>query len=139
MLILPSVGATVRKIVLNDSATKAKIYFNEGTSIIINTTNVPGVKKASMEARIPSGKMVAKKKLVKKPGMTSVSTSSMIKTHQGPMSFSMIKNPEAMAKQAQNVIERAKKRAEILEAKTMDGSAKMAAMAQDGQEYTMPS
>ena len=139
MLVLPSVGATVRKIVLNESATKAKLYFDDGTSTIIHTTNSPGIKKTAISAKNPSGKMVAKKKLVKKPGMTSVSTSSMIKTHQGPMSFSMIKNPEAMAKQAQNVIERAKKRAEILEAKTMDGSAKMAAMAQDGQEYTMPS
>lgn len=136
MLILPSVGATVQRIVLNEDASAAKLLFSDGSTAVIRTKNTPTTKKTAIASKIPNGKLLAKKKLVKKPGMTSMSTTSVIKTHQGSMPVSMIKNPEAMAKAAGAVIERAKKRAEILESKTMDSSARLGLSAQDGQEYS---
>ena len=136
MLVLPSVGATVQRIILNENASAAKLIFDDGSSAVIRTKNTPTTKKITSVSKIPNGKMLAKKKLVRKPGMTSVSTTSVIKTHQGSMPFTAIKNPEAMAKAAEGVIERAKKRAAVLEAKTMDSSARLGLTAQDGQEYT---
>ena len=140
MLVLPSVGATVKKILLNESATKAKIFYDDGSTTIVSTNNTPtksSVKKISVS---PSGTTVVKKKIVKKKlsesmGMPSFRT---VKTTLGNINvptsthIKSISDPDVA-----NIVERAKRRAAMLESKTMDGSQKFAMNTQDGTKIDL--
>lgn len=138
MLVLPSVGASVRKIVLNESATKAKLYFDDGTSTIIHTTNTPTKKSKSVVMRSPNTVVRKKTTVVKKqiPAVEGIRFKK-ITTHQGTMNVPMVSDPKVLEEKAQSVLARAKRRAEMLESQTMDASARMAMNAPDGQEVEL--
>ena len=127
MLILPSVGSRVTKIVLNESATAAKITYDDGSTTVVRVKNTPNVSSVKKTTVTPSG--VVKKKVVKKTtsgGGTVINRSSM-------MNMESV-SPNAMAQRAPSVIERAKRRAELLEQQTMDAGSIAAMAMQEGQE-----
>ena len=135
MLVLPSVGASVTKIVLNESATKAKLYFDDGSATIISTKNTPNTNAVKKTTVTPNGTVV-KKKIVKSTGGNAGIKAVAKKTYAQVMEST---TPQAMASRAQDVIERAKKRAAMLESRTMDASAVAAMAMQEGQEVEMTS
>ena len=130
MLILPSVGASVTKIVLNESATKAKLFFDDGSSTIIATKNTPNTNAVKKTTVLPNG-TVTKKKVVK----TSPSGIKAVKKTYAQVMEST--SPQAMANRTPDVIERAKRRAAMLESSTMDAGQVAAMAMQDGQEVEM--
>ena len=135
MLVLPSVGASVTKIVLNESATKAKLFFNDGSSTIIRTQNTPNVKSVVKKTVSPNGSTVIKKKIAVKKSITENSGIRAInKTNRINMESV---SPEKMALRAPDVIERAKKRAAMLESQTMDASSIAAMSMSDGQDVSL--
>lgn len=134
MLILPSVGASVTRIVLNESGSAAKLTFDDGTTTIIRTQNTPNKKSLSTIVKTPNS--VVKKKIVKKVSTEGVQMKH-IRTHQGPMTVPVMHNPQQLKEKALDVVERAKKRAAMLEQQTMDASAKMAMGMDDGQEISV--
>ena len=129
MLILPSVGSKVTKIMLNESATAAKITYDDGSTTIVRVKNTPNTSTVRKTTVTPSG--VVKKKIVKKStsGGTVINRSSM-------MNMESV-SPNAMAQRVPSVIERAKRRAELLEQQTMDASAISATAMKDGQEISI--
>ena len=126
MLILPSVGSRVTKIVLNESATAAKITYDDGSTTVVRVKNTPNTTAVKKTTVTPSG--VIKKKVVKK----STSGGSVI-NRSSIMNMESV-SPNAMANRVPGVIERAKRRAELLEQQTMDPSAVAAMAMQEGQE-----
>ncbi len=131
MLILPSVGAKVVKIVLNESATAAQITYDDGSKTVVRVKNTPSTSSVKKTTVTPHGGVV-KKKVVKKTsgGGTVINRSSSV------MNMESV-SPNAMAQRVPGVIERAKRRAELLESQTMD-SQMVAAMAMtDGQEVNV--
>lgn len=127
MLILPSVGAKVVKIVLNESATAAQITYDDGSRTVVRVKNTPTTTAVKKTTVTPHGGVV-KKKVVKKTagGGTVVNRSSI-------MNMESV-SPNVMAQRVPGVIERAKRRAELLEQQTMDPSAIAAMAMQEGQE-----
>lgn len=136
MLVLPSVGASVTKIVLNESATKAKLFFDDGSATIISTKNTPNTNAVKKTTITPNGTVV-KKKIVKSTNGNSGIKAVTKKSYAQMMEAT---SPQAMANRAGDVIERAKRRAAMLESKTMDASQIAAVAMQDGQEieFTPP-
>jgi len=128
MLVLPSVGATVKKIVLNESATKAKLYFDDGSVTIISTKNTPTTSTVKKTTVTPNGKSVVKKSVTEGAGFKPVSRRTNVLEST---------TPQQMAERAPDVIERAKRRAEMLESQTMDASQIAAMSMQEGQEIEM--
>ena len=136
MLVLPSVGASVKKIVLNESATKAKIYYDDGSTTIVSTKNTPTTQTVKKQTVTPHGVKVVKKNVVTKEnvGFKAISTpNGKVKV---PVNMESVQ-PSAMAQRAPDVIARAKKRAEMLESKTMDASAIAAEAMSEGQAVEM--
>lgn len=128
MLVLPSVGAKVNRIILNESATKAKIFYDDGSTTIVSTKNSPTSSSVKRTTVSPGGNAVKKTVIKKTSGGGKVVNRSASVVRMEAVS------PASMANRAPEVIERAKRRSEMLEAQTMDASA-MAAMAmQEGQE-----
>ena len=139
MLILPSVGATVSRIQLNESATKARITFSDGSSTIVTTTNTP-TKKSVSKTTVSPNKIVKKKIVVHKESTGMPQMYRQFKTKDGqtiPVPSTDTRRMEVLEAKKLEVIARAKKRAEMLEAKTMDASAKMAAGMSDGEEIKL--
>lgn len=138
MLILPSVGATVSRIQLNESATKARITFSDGSSTIVSTVNTP-TKKAVSKTMVSPNKVVKKKVVVHKES-AGMPMYKQFKTRDGqiiPVPTMDQSKMQLIEAKKIDVIARAKKRAEMLEAKTMDASAKMVADMKDGEEISM--
>lgn len=142
MLILPSVGATVSRIQLNESATRARISFSDGSSTIVSTVNTPSKKSISKTTITPNG--VSKKKMVVRKESTGMPAMfKTVKTQQGIIQVPTAatqKRMEILEAKKMEVIERAKKRAELLEAKTVDSTSKLydslpegTAVGQDGK------
>lgn len=135
MLVLPSVGASVTRIVLNESATKAKLFFDDGSATIISTKNTPNTNAVKKTTITPNGTVV-KKKIVKSTNGNSGIRAVTKKSYAQMMEAT---SPQAMANRAGDVIERAKRRAAMLESKTMDASQIAAVAMQDGQEVELTS
>ena len=115
MLILPSVGATVKRIILNESATKAKIIYDDGSSTIVSTQNTPN-KQVVKKTIVTPNATVVKKKVVKKVNTDSLGFKS-VKTNYGELNIPSMSTPEAMQQRTPAIIEKLKKRAELRESK----------------------
>ena len=128
MLVLPSVGAKVNRIILNESATKAKIFYDDGSTTIVSTKNSPTSSSVKKTIVSPGGNAVKKTVIKKTSGGGKVINRSASLVKMEAVS------PTSMAKRAPGVIERAKRRAELLEQQTMDSEMVAAMSMQDGQE-----
>ena len=115
MLILPSVGATVKRIILNESATKAKIIYDDGSSTIVSTQNTPN-KQVVKKTTVTPNATVVKKKVVKKANTDSLGFKS-VKTNYGELNIPSMSTPEAMQQRTPAIIEKLKRRAELRESK----------------------
>ena len=145
MLVLPSKGACVERIILNESCTKAKIIFDDGSSVITATRNAtPSGNKVITKkvTRTPTG--VAVSKTIKKIKKHSISENrvpsnllKVVKTKQGNIIVPNDQRLMQLHEKAQQIAEKSKMRAELLEKSTMDDSAIMANSMTDGQEVSL--
>jgi hypothetical protein len=129
MLILPSVGATVKKIILNESATKAKIIYDDGSSTIVSTVNTPVKKVVNKVTKTPSGVSVVKRKVVRSE---SVGMPNMQQKSISNYPILTEKKLQQLESKRESVIEKAKKRAEMLGESTMTASERMGLNAEEG-------
>jgi len=136
MLVLPSVGCSVTKILLNESATKAKLFFDDGTTTIVSTQGTAPQKRVVTES---AKKPVAVRKVAKKP-LQEASGVRIIKTHNGPMAVPTQMSEarkQQLEEQKMSVIERAKKRCAMLESQTITASERLGMEANEGDEVSM--
>lgn len=130
MLILPSVGATVQRIILNESATKAKIIYDDGSSTIVSTTNMPNKKVVKKVVKTPTSKSVVKKVVRKEStGMPAFKT---VKTSGGVLNVPSAQSQQIMESKRIEALERAKKRAEMLGEQNMSASERLGLSAEEG-------
>jgi hypothetical protein len=131
MLVLPSVGATVKRIILNESATKAKIIYDDGSSTIVSTTNTPGHKTVKKVVKTPTSKTVVKKS-VHIESASGMPMFKNIKTKHGSVCVPNIQSQQIMESKRLEVLSRAKKRAEMLGEKNMSPSERVGINAEEG-------
>jgi hypothetical protein len=133
MLILPSVGATVQRIILNESATKAKIIYDDGSTTIVSTNNTPTKKVVKKVTKTPVGttKVVTKRSVATEakgmPAFKKVNTSAgTINVLPNAASQAVLESKRISA------LERAKKRAEMLGEQNMSASERLGLSAEEG-------
>lgn len=135
MLVLPSVGATVQRIILNESATKAKIIYDDGSSTIVSTTNTPGHKAVKKVVKTPNSKTVVKKVVHKESvGMPAFKT---VNTNLGAINVPNAASQQILESKRLSVIERAKKRAEMLGEQNMSASERIGLSAEEGSSIEL--
>lgn len=124
MLSIPSVGSVVSGVLLNRDATKAKITFNDGCSIIIGVNN--------------KGTLVQQKAPVKKSKLkesTKILSSKPSKKDLINQYVDNMKPPSANS--YKSAMSRAKSRVSRLAESTMSAAEKLALNSEDGQEIDL--
>lgn len=124
MLSIPSVGSVVSGVLLNRDATKAKITFNDGCSIIIGVNN--------------KGTLVQQKAPVKKSKLkesTKILSSKPSKKDLINQYVDNMKPPSANS--YKSAMSRAKSRASRFAESTMSAAEKLALNSEDGQEIDL--
>lgn len=132
MLSIPSVGSVVSGVLINRDATKAKITFDDGCSILVGMNNKGIVTKAPVkESKKLSKKTIkeSKKLKVSKP---------KIKTRLTSSARSVVENMTPPSENSyKNALSRAKNRANRFGESTIDASEKMALGMSDGAEIDL--
>lgn len=130
MLILPSVGSKVTRIILNKNATKAKIYFSDGSTAIVCTSDTSSKESVSVTESVKPKKTVKKKILEHKKPIVTI---KKVNTSSGMINVPEIKDKSLFESQRLAAIDRAKKKAEMLEEQNMSASERMGISAQEGE------
>lgn len=131
MLSIPSVGSVVSGVLINRDATKAKITFDDGCSILIGMNNKGIVTKA------PSSESKKLKKTIKESKKLKVSKPK-IKTRLTSSARSVVENMTPPSENSyKNALSRAKNRANRFGESTIDASEKMALGMSDGAEIDL--
>lgn len=126
MLSIPSVGSVVSGVLLNKDATKAKITFNDGCSVIIGVNN-KGVLAPTL--------VTSKKKKKLKESLISVNKPFKKPKNKIEEYASNLKQPSQTS--YKSALSHAKSRVSRLAESTMTAAEKMALAQEDGQEIDL--
>lgn len=129
MLSIPSVGSVVSGVLLNKDATKAKITFDDGCSIIIGVNNKGVlVDSSKTKTKVKTKKLLKKKQILPESIQQSRVSKYTVNNYAPPSPTSY-----------KTALARAQSRQSKLAESTMTASEKLGMASQDGQEIDLNS